>query len=370
MTTPQYKVDDDDASPHCTEETSMDFIECFSNEGGAVSSCDGVSTDDSQAAERPYRLYEKQRRQRSVRRMQREQRAEERARQREASSDLSLDKKSMDDPEQPLDTNKRASYYPTTQDLGVPAYLYGAECQLLSLMLLLITTCVIVGLVNGSPDSGEDPARDISVNITDLVTISPTTSNVATTAPPPFDTQPSVTTTATTALPASATVSATTSSSSSTTPPPSSTTTTTLSTIMSTTAAATTTTPVVTSATAAVEEVGIIDWFDDLQNLNEQIELFAVHAMGTTVAVQVTLPPGETHGWFTTTEFVAIGTPCDSGLGTTSVSITTLQMTSDTTLVVCQGGTVVATTTHLFANDWDTQQAGAQIVLFDRLVPK
>lgn len=108
---------------------------------------------------------------------------------------------------------------------------------------------------------------------------------------------------------------------------------------------------------------GVIEWYDDLSNLdnddNTQLELFAAHAMGTTVHVTVALPDDSVpHAWYTTVEFVGLGSPCNTQVvdDAVVVSSTILDITMDTTLVVCQESRVVATTTHFFVKDWDTRQ--------------
>lgn len=128
---------------------------------------------------RPYRIYEQERKQRQERKQQREARTAASAAAEQHDKNKSSGGGDMDtDPEQPRpqsEQNKSAlTYY--AEEFVSP--LVGAECQLGTLMLLLLCTCIAVGLMNRhySGDEGDDVDNDLMQNITDSETMNYTTS--------------------------------------------------------------------------------------------------------------------------------------------------------------------------------------------------
>ena len=94
---------------------------------------------------------------------------------------------------------------------------------------------------------------------------------------------------------------------------------------------------------------------------------YVFHAAGTTIGVTLDLPAFVETAWFTSTEWVAVGDLCATAADvTTTTSSDTaavdLALASDTTIAVCQDNVVVATSTHLFANGWDTEKVRAKIL--------
>ena len=347
---------DEDDSPAQTapddEDSSLSFPEVFDDDDGRTPCCS--SFDDSMrvaGTERPYRVLEQQREARQVRRMQREARAEKNRRKERRGSFWGSTRRE-DDPEQPQEEGgggeeedlkaAAAGAASSPTDDNITDYLVGAECQIGALMLMLICTCVAVGLLNRhvQPNSNKsdsfDGDREVAYNLTNALTKAPQQS-----VEPPVPT---------TTIPSTSTTNGPVATTATTAPPPIATTTITTS---ATTAQPTDDDSLPDNGPPFMIEQDLFVWMDESANN----EYYAVHAEGTIVSLRLTLSPDSPpHSWYLTTTLPApaLGDGCGGSSQLTDTSTTMVEMTTDSALVVCQDDSVVATSTHVFASGWDT----------------
>jgi len=335
-----------DAKDAGDDEASLGVTEIFPTSQRSID----LSVVSSRSGDRPYQQYERDRQARQIRKQQRAYRAEQRAKQQSGTSSSQHSSESSeqqhvnrDDPEQPMPQSAFESMMGASKMIKTYAEdfvqytgsgLAGNEFQLALLFLLLVATCVVVGLLDRGNGDNDTETRDMVLNITSLSpTLSPmddvNDTSTASSAMPPSIVQPS---------PSAPVVAATVSATASPT-------------------AATNTTP---NDVDDNDELVVVQ--DDFTGLNNEgadvLELYSVHVAGDTVSVHLQFPDLDNHMWYMAMEFVPLGVPCaDRAVPTTPAEGTTMPMATDMTIVLCRDYVVVGTSTHLFLDNLDDTQA-------------